>query len=47
MIRLVAAIVLLLGVLPNPYVFYMVVRVVVCAVCGYTAYRYMQSSLSG
>ena len=45
--RLVAAIILLWALLPNPYGFYMLVRLVVFGVSGYTAYRYAQRNLSG
>ena len=36
MARLIAAVILLWALLPNPYGFYMLVRLVVCGVCGYT-----------
>jgi hypothetical protein len=44
MLRMVAAIVLLIGVLPNAYPFYILLRVVVCGVCAYTAYGYAQTA---
>lgn len=47
MARLVAAVILLWALLPNPHGFYMLVRLVVCGVCGYTAYRYAERELSG
>ncbi len=37
-----AVLCLLWGLLPNPYIYYVFLRFVVCGVCGYTAYRYAQ-----
>jgi hypothetical protein len=36
--RLAAALMLLLAILPNPYSYYMLLRVIVCAVGAYSAY---------
>jgi hypothetical protein len=47
MARIIAASILLWALLPNPYGFYMLVRLVVCGVCGYTAYGYAKHELSG
>jgi hypothetical protein len=44
MARLIAAIILLWALLPNPYGFCMLVRL---GVCGYAGYRYAQHDLSG
>ena len=45
--RLFAAAILLWALLPNPYGFYMLARLVVCGVCGYTAYGYAKRDLLG
>ena len=42
MIRVIAALSLLWGLLPNPYGFYMLLRVIVCAACAHTAYHSAQ-----
>ncbi len=47
MARLIAASILLWALLPNPYGFYMLVRLFVCGVCGYTAYRYVGDERTG
>ena len=47
MVRLIAAITLLWALLPNPYGFYMLVRLIVFGVCGYTAFRYAKHDDSG
>ena len=46
MIRLITAVFLLWGLLPNPYAYYMLLRVVVCGVSGYTAYGYARAGSS-
>ena len=46
MVRLVGALVLLWGLLPNPYAYYMLLRLVVCAISAYTAYGYARNNRS-
>lgn len=46
MVQVIAALCLFWGLLPNPYAFYMFLRVIVCSVSGYTAYRYGQDDLT-
>jgi hypothetical protein len=38
--QVIAALCLLWALLPNPYGFYVLVRIIVCGVCGYLAYQY-------
>jgi len=45
--RLVAALMLLWAILPNPYPYYMLLRVVVCAVGAYSAYMAYQKQEIG
>ncbi len=40
MAQVIAALCLFWGLLPNPYGFYILLRIVVCAVCAYLAYKY-------
>ncbi len=46
MSRIIAALLLILALLPNPYGFYVLVRVVVFGVCGYEAYRRARANLT-
>ncbi len=45
--RIVAALFLLWGLVPNPYGYYILLRFVVCGVCSYTAFRYALDRRSG
>jgi len=45
--RLITAIMLLWAILPNPYPYYMLLRVVVCAVGAYSAYMAYQKNKEG
>lgn len=38
--QVIAALCLFWALLPNPYGFYMLVRIIVCGVCAYLAYQY-------
>lgn len=42
-VRVGAALLLVWAIAPNPYPYYVLLRFVVCGVCGYTAYRYSQA----
>jgi hypothetical protein len=41
MMRVIAAALLLWAILPNPYVYYIVLRFIVCGVCSSTAFVYV------
>lgn len=46
-LRSIAALALLWGLLPNPYGYYMLLRIFVCATSAYTAYGFSQRNRSG
>jgi hypothetical protein len=45
--RIIAGLLILWGLFPNLYPFYILLRFIVCGVSGYTAYRYAQIGRDG